>query len=284
MEKDNITAPAEKKIQIGKWYTRPFTEADLQPIPDDWLIGPPHYVGIGIPKAGTSWWSKLLLEHPQVRNNRLKAKELAYFCHFGYQGLTAAAAATYKKAFAAPPGCICGEWSPLYFNFPLAVEHLARTVPHVKLMAIVRNPLDRVPSSLNQMLSLRFKYMELEGDRAYFYKQFSLFQEAINCSLLYHPFKKLLDLFDRTQLLILQYEKCKANPAGEIARTYRFLGIDDKFNPPSLLKPVNKRPYIVPRPTPEERNALKNYFLEDVKAFGKLFPEIDLTLWEDFNK
>lgn len=273
-----------KKVQIGPWFTRPFKEEDFKSVPGDWIVGGPHYVGIGTPKAGTSWWNRLLLEHPQVKGHRLDRKELTYFCHFGFRGMDKKAIETYKKAFAAPAGCICGEWSTLYLNFPFAIDHLALTVPDTKLLALVRNPVDRLLSSMNQMLSLRFKYLELEGDRAYVLKQFSLFQEAVNYSLLYNPFKKLLDLFDRSQLLLLQYEKCRANPEAEIARTYRFLGIDETFSPLSLIKPVNKRPYLLPRLTPDERVVLKNYFSEDVAALGQLFPEIDLSLWQDFAK
>jgi hypothetical protein len=269
--------------QIGTWYTRPFKREDLNPIPEDWIVKGPHYVGISSPKAGTSWWNRMILEHPQVKHHRLNRKELSYFCHFGPKGMDADSIKTYRSAFAAPVGCISGEWTPIYLNFPMALEYLASAVPEVKLLAIVRNPIDRFLSSLNQLLSLRFKYMNLKDDRAYIYKNFSLFPEAIHYSLLYQSFSKLLKLFKRSQLLLLQFEKCKADPRNEILKTYRFLELEESFRPPSLYSPVNVRDYILPPLTSQERIYLKNFFWEDVKAFNHLFPEIDLSLWKDFN-
>ena len=36
--------------------------------PDGWKVGPPHYVGVGAQKAGTSWWNRLIEAHPDVVN------------------------------------------------------------------------------------------------------------------------------------------------------------------------------------------------------------------------
>ncbi len=260
---------------------RPFELGDLRPVTEGYRIGPPDFVGIGCAKAGTSWWYQLLLDHPQIVPNRLGRKELCYFYHFGYQGIGSPAIETYRQAFAAPEGCICGEWSTVYFGYPLAIHYLAQAAPDAKLLAIVRNPVDRVPSAMNQLRSRRVPWMGLKGRRAYIYTG-SLFVGAIAHSLLYEPFRRLLKVFDRAQLLILQYEQCKEDPALQIARTYRFLGLDDSHVPANLARKVNVQPYIVPRPGPDERVLLADHFYDDVHAFAELFPEIDLTLWPDF--
>ncbi len=191
---------------------------------------------------------------------------------------------SYRKAFAAPGDCICGEWSPGYLNYPLAIDYIAKTVPETKILVIVRNPVDQVLSAQNQILSKQAKILHLKGDRAYLYNTFSIFHVAFFNSFLYKSFQRLLELFDRSQILILQYEKCKSNPREEIAKTYRFLDIDDQFIPPSLNKKVNKKPYLIPKLNPEERAHLSEYFYADVMFFVKNFPEIDLSLWKDFGK
>jgi hypothetical protein len=261
---------------------RPFESKDLPPAPQGWKVGPPHFVGIASGKAGTTWWYQLLIEHPSVEPNRLNRKELCYFYHFGYRGISSDAIDVYRQAFAAPSGSICGEWSPGYLSYPLAIDHLARAVPEAKVLAIVRNPVDRVLSAQNQQLSKRAKFMNLKGDRAYIYKTFSIFQEVTFHSLLYESFQRLLNTFDRSQLLVLQYEKCKKDPRSEIARTYRFLEIDDSYIPTWLNRGVNVSAYILPKFDPKERALLADYFSEDIKSFVKLFPEIDLSLWPDF--
>ena len=262
---------------------RPFETGDLTPVPDGWNVGPPDFVGVASGKAGTSWWYQLLLEHPAVKSNRVDRKELCYFYHFGYEGMDPDAIDTYRQAFAAPPGAICGEWSPAYLNFPFALDHLAEAAPDTKLLAIVRNPVDRILSARNMQISQRLEYMGLEGAPAYLYKTYSLSQQVVLQSMLSLPFRRLLSKFDRSQLLLLQYEQCKRDPRAAIARTYRFLGLDDTFVPDSLERKVNESEYILPDFESEERAQVAEYFIHDVISFAELFPEdIDLSLWPDF--
>ena len=261
--------------------TRPFEVQDLLSVPENYRFGPPGFVGIGCPKAGTSWWYRMLLEHPSIISNRLKTKELCFLQHFTYYGFGSEAIETYTQAFAAPDGCICGEWSTGYLHYPLAIEHLAQAAPDTKLLAIVRNPVDRFLSEVNQQSSVRQRWLKVEGpyvvDRL-------IFLMAIHHNLLTSPFERLLKVWDRSQLLVLQYEQCTRDPASEIARTYCFLGLDDTYTPESLNRKVNVRPYTVPKLTPNERLVLADYFAEDVCAFANLFPEIDLSLWPDFER
>jgi hypothetical protein len=271
-----------RNFNIPLWIIRPFESKELLPVPNGRQIGPPDFVGVASGKAGTTWWWRLLQEHPAVAPNRLKRKELCYFYHFGYHGISSQAIKAYRQAFAAPTDGICGEWSPGYLHFPFAIEYLAKTVPDTKILALVRNPVDRVLSAQNQQLSRRARMLNLKGDRLEFFKIFSIFPSVIQQSALYDPFHHLLELFDRSQLLLLQYEQCVQNPAVEIAKTYRFLGIDDTFIPSSLQKRVNQKPYLLSKLTDDERGRLTEYFAEDVQAFVKLFPEIDLSLWSDF--
>jgi hypothetical protein len=261
----------------------PFTAEDLADVPPDWEAGPPDFVGVAAGKAGTSWWYQLLLDHPSVVPNRLDRKELCYFYHFGYEGMDAEAVDTYRQAFAAPPGFICGEWSPAYLNFPFALYHLAEAAPQTKLLAIVRNPVDRILSARNMQIAQRLEYMGLEGDPAYLYRTYSLTQQAALQSTLALSFERLLRLFDRSQLLLLQYEQCKQAPRDAIAQTYRFLGVDDTFVPDSLERKVNESTYILPDLDSAERARVAEYFAPDVQAFADRFPEaIDLSLWPDF--
>jgi hypothetical protein len=263
--------------------TRRFEKSQLSSVPAAWNIGPPHYVGIGCFKAGTSWWHKLLLEHPSIRNNRLGLKELFYFCHFGYHELDAEAIETYRQAFAAPQNCFSGEWSVLYLTYPFAINHLAKVAPEAKLLAIVRNPIDRLRSALNHVLSNRLPAMDLKDERAYVFRNFSLFPEVMSHMLVSDPFRRLLQLYDRSKLLVLQYEKCRLDTPGEISKTYRFLGLDDSYMPPSLNSKINVQPYIIPPLSKNERVNLTEYFYEDVHSLAKLFPNIDLSLWPEFS-
>ena len=271
-----------QKPKINPWLFRPFEKEDFVPVPDDWIIGPPGFVGIASGKAGTSWWYRLLLEHPSIQPNRLPRKELSYFYHFGYQGISEQAIETYNQAFAAPPGSLSGEWSPGYLTFPLAIDYLAKTVRNTKLLAIVRNPVDRFLSAINQKMQVRSQALEIKSSAQYLFHTFSIYPEVALEGLLSAPFRRLLSFFDRSQLLLLQYEKCKSDPAGEISKTYRFLGVDETYVPASLNRKINTRPSSQPELARFQRRNLANYFKEDVENLMRIFPEIDLTLWPDF--
>lgn len=273
--------PYNKKS--GKSLSRPFNYSDMDSVPMGRHIGPPDFVGVASGKAGTSWWYKLLIEHPSVTPNRLNRKELNYFIHFAYNGIDSNAIEKYRNAFATPKNSICGEWSPGYLNFPFAIDYLAAAVPETKILAIVRNPVDRILSAQNQQLSKRAGMLGLKGNRLYIFQKFSIFPNVLFMSFLYNPFKRLLRHFHRSQILLLQYEKCRIEPEEEIKKTYSFLNIDEQFVPPSLRKPVNKKPYLIPRLDENARKRLAEYFFDDVMAFLQLFPEIDISLWKDFD-
>ena len=261
---------------------RPFDERALGQIPAGYHRRGPGFVGIGMGKAGTSWWYRLLTDHPQVVPNRLRTKELCYFYHFGTQGLDEAAKATYRRAFAAPAGRLAGEWSPAYLTYPFALSYLAETVPDTKLLVLLRNPVDRALSELNHQQLQRPRLLGLRGERARFYFKYNIFQLVLSHNRLAERLRTLLQYFDRDQLLLLQYEACARDPAREIRRTYRFLGLDDQHEPARLRQPVNTNPYVIPLPTPSQRARLREHFAPDVSALASLVPELDLALWPDF--
>lgn len=263
---------------------RPFGLDDLSSVPLSWRPSGPDFVGIAAPKAGTTWWYKLLLMHPRVKPNRLGAKELCYFHHFGYHELREREVETYRQAFATPDGEICGEWSPGYLWYPFVLDHLRAAAPHTKLLAMVRNPIDRAISHLNQLLMVRAAAIGLRGPEENVFKVFSLFPEALLQSRYADPFRRLRCLVPRSDLLVLQYEKCKLAAAPELARTYRFLGIDDSFVPQGLLAAVNKTRYGLPQPTEKERLRMADYFSPDVVELKTALPDIDLSLWPEFDQ
>ncbi len=140
-----VKGTRHSRIEVSKFVSNPFTADDLAPAPvHGWRIGkPPDYVGIGSPKAGTTWWHTLLLDHPQVVTNRVKRKELHYFVHFQHSEMTPAQVEVYQQTFPVPPGATCGEFSPTYLAYPHCIEHLAVAAPEAKIIVILRNPVDR---------------------------------------------------------------------------------------------------------------------------------------------
>ena len=265
---------------------RPIGLSDLHELPEGWLATGPAFIGIGAPKCGTGWWYSLLLAHPQVVPNRANfpaAKELHYFVHFQSKPVSVADQLLYHQFFAAPPGAITGEFSTSYLAYPNCIEQVARAAPDAKILVMLRNPIDRMLSHLNHMQVNRAWWFEGVGTtQAKLFNHYPIYCEAAIHSLYAVGLRRLFRSYDRSQVLVLQYERCRQDPASELARTYRFLGLDDRFLPPDLQQKVNVFPYVLPRYTAEERQLLAAYFADDVAQTAELCPEIDLGLWRDF--
>ena len=111
---------------------------------------------------------------------------------------------------------------------------------------------------------------------------YPIYCEAALHSLYAVGLQRLCRYFAPSQVLVLQYERCRQRPATELARTYRFLGVPDDYQPTALPRKVNEIPYQVPRYNPAERKFLADYFADDVQQTVALCPAIDLGLWPDF--
>lgn len=106
---------------------------------------------IGAMKAGTTSLFDFLAAHPRVFAPR--NKEPHYFTH-GY-GLPAA---YYRRLFhGRTAGQLCGEASPTYswvHRFPDTPRRLALDAPDVRIIYVVRDPLERILSHLHHELLL----------------------------------------------------------------------------------------------------------------------------------
>jgi hypothetical protein len=251
-------------------------------------VSGPAFVGVGTPKSGTSWWYDLILAHPSVVQNRLDDKQLLYLIHLGYREPSEEEIETYREAFAAPEGKLCGEWSPNYLSYPLALGHLARLAPGAKLLVLLRDPVERLISHGNQVYTQIRSQPEHEACRRgpdHATHLLNLFTLPVCTYYSYYAMhlSRLFDLFDRSQVLVLQYESCKARPEEALARTYRFLGIDDGYVPEEIGRKVNVKPYIVARPGEAQLRSLVGMFEGDVARLKQMIPGLDLSLWRNFS-
>jgi hypothetical protein len=100
---------------------------------------------------------------------------------------------------------------------------------------------------------------------------------------LYHAqLERILDHFDRSRVLVLQYERCVREPLPELRRTLEFIGVEDAgFVPAELEAHPNSQP-SKPALDPDARDSYVRAYRDDVVALASAFPQIDLTLWPNF--
>ena len=109
----------------------------------------PDFLIIGEKKCGTSYLYHLLGQHPLVEP--AASKELHFFDGHFDEGTE-----WYRQCFPAPRRkdgrrAITGEATP-YMSHPLAPKRVAEVVPEARLIALLRNPVDRAYSDYQQMV------------------------------------------------------------------------------------------------------------------------------------
>src|SRR3954469_22464465 len=120
---------------------------------------PPDFFLVGAPKAGTSALHSALAAHPHLFLSRVKEPKY-YMCGDSppptYKGPGDAHSnqewvwqrARYQALFRdAPPGTLAGESTPFYLYNRDARRRIAADVPDAKLVAVLRDPVDRLYSN-----------------------------------------------------------------------------------------------------------------------------------------
>lgn len=209
----------------------------------------PDFAIIGGQRCGTTSLYRYLMEHPcciyafekEVHffdNNYGKGMDwyLANFPTKAYMGLLARCA---RKPV------ITGEASPLYMFHPLAPQRMAEDTPQIKIIALLRNPVDRAFShyqhesrlghetlDFEQALEAESERLKGERDRmledpsyySFDYAHFSYKSRGIYVDQLAY----WRQFFPREQLLILSSEDLYAEPARVMMEVQDFLGLPVK--------------------------------------------------------
>jgi hypothetical protein len=228
---------------------------------------------VGVQRSGTTWWFELLAAHPDVTATR---KEIGFFDAFYARELGIADIEAYHRLFPRPPGGLAGEWTPRYMHDFWTPALLRKAAPEARLLVMLRDPLARFESGLSrETISVERAVLRTIGD----YVRAMLTGDALSRSLYAEQVSRLLDHFDRSQVLILQYERCVGDPRAELRRTYDFLGLEPPGSLPAELEHTIGK--LHPRlPLPEDvRREARRRMAEDARKLTEIVPEIDLALW-----
>ena len=128
----------------------------------------PDFLIIGIAKSGTTSLYGLISAHPHVVPARLK--EVHYFTDSRNYGMGALwyrarfPSMSYKRRLAVRYGrkILSGEASSTYMFHPMAPGRVKALLPDVKLIAILRNPVDRAYSDYHMQVRERRESLTFE--------------------------------------------------------------------------------------------------------------------------
>jgi hypothetical protein len=246
----------------------------------------PDFLIVGAQKAGTTALYSYLREHPTVTGPPWK--EVSFFDRHFWRG-----AAWYRGHFPnklylrgvrARTGVepIVGEASPSYLFHPHAPERAAALVPDVRLIALVRNPVDRAlshyhhevafgrePLPFEQALEQEDERMQGELERMrdprYFSHAWWNFT-YLSRGRYAEQLERWLGFFPRERLLILPSEDLLEQPRETYARVLEFLGA-----PPHELEAyprIFERDYNAM--DPQTRGKLSDYYAEPNRRLYEL--------------
>lgn len=249
----------------------------------------PDFLIIGGQRCGTTSLYYYLIDHPGIIPAR--TKEIHFFDDNFIKGprwYRAQFPTSLQKYYIErirKLGFLTGEASPYYLFHPHAPERISKLMPQVKLIALLRNPVDRAYSQhwlettggyetlsfkeaiLNEQERLsgeREKMLEDENYHSYNHRRCSYLTRGIYIDQL----QNWMSYYPREQFLILRSEDLYSKPAEIVKQTLEFLGmpgneIDTLKDYKKYRVPLKKGYKIkdnAPKIDPDLRQYLIDYF------------------------
>jgi Sulfotransferase domain len=233
----------------------------------------PDFVVIGAKKCGTTSFYHLLAQHPYVEP--AAAKELHFFDLLFDEGTE-----WYRRCFPQPKWkdgrrTITGEATPYYIFHPHAARRMAEVVPQARLIALLRNPVDRAYSDYQMMVRRGFesrgfeevveaeearlrdakhKLLEDEHNDSFEHQRFSYLTRGIYVDQLLCWSR----FFSKEQMLVLKSEDFSKHPQDTFRLVFDFLGLPDWE--PETWKVRKKSGKHDQKMDPATRRLLEEYF------------------------
>jgi hypothetical protein len=236
------------------------------------VTGPPDFIGVGAQRSGTTWGFELLLQHPQIGLSRRGHKEVHFFDRYGAEPMLDEDVRRYHWMFPrTEDGVLVGEWTPRYMLDPWTPRLMHRAAPDARLLVLLRDPIERFRSGV-LLRAVRTPDHALEV----------MASDAIQRGRYATQIRHLLEYFDPSRLLVLQYERCVADPVGQYRRTLAFLGVGDEV-PRDVSQTRGESMEGDKEPLwPELVLAQRTVLDPEVRELAALVPDVDLTLWPHF--
>lgn len=213
----------------------------------------PNFLMIGAMKAGTTSLYYYVRQHPDVYLNPTR-KETQFFA---YKGITPnfrgpgddavnhyiiTELETYRQQFAGAANQLAiGEIGTVYLYERGTAARIQHYLPRVKLVAVLRNPIERAYSNFLHMareelepcgtfsdaLAQEAERMRANWSAHWHYKQVGFYAAQL---------REYLQFFPRDQMRIYLYDDLAADPRAVLCDLFQFLEIDDTFAPNVSLK------------------------------------------------
>lgn len=171
----------------------------------------PAWLGIGAQRSGTTWFTDLLTQHPQVGlgTNGRKEQQLL---HKVADGRTPEA--DYLDLFPAD-GVRRGDWTPQYLRHASVPAAAARLVPDAPVLVLLRDPVERFRSAM-RLAATRGKSwpypvpITVQTWSGFYADQLDAWAAAVG----------------RDRMHVMVYEVVREDPQAAVDEVWRRIGVD----------------------------------------------------------
>ena len=257
-----------RKLARGAYRTYGRATASLRPLPD--------FLILGAQKAGTTALYAYLRWHPQIAGPSFK--EVSFFDRHYARGER-----WYRAHLPITRNGVVGEASPSYLFHPLAPSRVAQMLPSVRMIALLRDPVDRAFSHYQHEVALGREQLSFENalaredermqgelermlrDPAYFSHAWWNYTYAARGRYA-EQLERWFAAFPPEQLLVLLSDDLAADTAGTYRRVLDYLGVE--------ARGLEEYPRIFEREygemDPATRARLEAEFAEPNRRLGEL--------------
>lgn len=253
------------------------------------LRSSPDFLIIGAQRSGTSSLHAMLSDHPQIHSGRIK--EVHYFdlnhwrgewWYRGHFPTRAALAADGRRTGMRP---IVGEATPYYLYHPEAAARAYDLLPDARLIAILRDPVERAISHYHHEVARGTETLPLEqaldaeqdrlhgtdlgrrSDSPYRgldpHQRYSYLDRGQYAPQL----RRWLAAYPREQLLVVFSAELFSRPKQVLPQILRHIGVSGPLTVPEVLH-QNARDY--PRGQPDLRARLRAAFRDSDRDLAKI--------------
>jgi hypothetical protein len=189
----------------------------------------PNFIVIGPGRTGTTLMYQVFQEHPQICTP-LNVKETNFFNDQYHRGFS-----WYAGFFQyCQNSQVSGEISNTYFFDPIVAERIQKSFPEIRIISILRNPIERMLSAFR----FRQSVGEIEpGLRIQ--EAVQRYPDLVSDNFYGSLLKPYYELFPEQNLLVLLYDQLVSSPEEFFRKLYLFLGVDENFQSQKINQRVN---------------------------------------------
>lgn len=189
----------------------------------------PDFLVIGPGRSATTYLYEVFKAHPEICMAK-NTKETNYFCDHYHKGMD-----WYSAFFQhCLPQNAAGEICNMYIYDPEVPRRIHEALPDVKLIAILRNPFERIDS----VFKFRKRSGEMENNLS-IEEALKIYPDMITQNYYGDQIERYFEYFDENHFLITYFDDLKNNAEDFVRNIFTHINVDNNILPDMIHQKIN---------------------------------------------